>query len=196
MAIRNRAAAFAGFCFSLGAAVLPGDAVPDLKVKDASGVPVRLSAYRGMKYVVLVAIPPGRSTPAVETDTIRRLAAMDTVLLFSEGPAATLLVDRDGVARRVAEGRVLAGRELERFVYLWRSGKDYFVAYCARCHDEDGTSTLCVPTPLTGVGRRLTEEKLRESLRIGEVNAEQVVIRGEMIRRVQLDAILVYVSGL
>ena len=65
-----------------------------------------------------------------------------------------------------------------------------------RCHGEDGDNTACVDKVLTGVGRRLSPEQMRDALHIGEVNDREVVVRGEMIQRFQLDAILVYVNSL
>ena len=202
------ALAAASCALSPGAAIAPGDPAPDLVVRDASGAAVRLSAYREKKHVALLAIPSGHAAAADWQDTGKRLAALDTVLLFltndseasrkflGDSASATLLIDRAGIVRRRLDGRVLSGAELEQFVDLWVSGKTYFIAYCARCHGEDGDSTLCVTTPLVGVGKKLSPEQIRESLRIGEVNDREVIIRGEIVKRSQLDAIIAYVGGL
>ena len=194
--------------FSLGAAVLPGDPAPDLAARDSSGTTVTLSAYRQNKCVALLAIEPNHAADADWPGTNRRLAALGTIALFvstdtpagkrlfENASAGTLLIDRSGVVRRLVKGRVLTGTDLVDFVELWQSGKAYFVAYCARCHGEDGSETLCVDKPLTGVGQRLSPEQIFQSLRIAEANDLEVYIRGEMIKRSQLDAIIVYVSGM
>jgi len=182
--------------FSLHAAMVPGEPAPDLVVRDASGTAVRLSDYRQKKHIALLTAQPDRIAGANWQDTIHRLAALDTVVLFHNGPAATMLIDRAGIVRRMLAGRVLSGADLEEFVWVWQSGKTYFVAYCARCHGEEGDETLCVDKPLTGVSQRMSPAQIRESLRIGEVNDREVLIRGEMIKRFQLDAILVYVGSL
>lgn len=194
--------------FSLDAAIVPGEPAPDLVVRDVSGSVVRLSAYRQKKYVALLAVPPGRAAGVDWPDTIRRLAALDTTVLFLVTDAeksreflenvstATVLLDRTGVVRRVLAGRVLTGADLEHFVEQWQSGKTYFVAYCSRCHGEDGDSTLCVEKPLTGLGQKLSPEQIRDRLRLGEMSDTEVLIRGEIIKRFQLDAIIVYVAGL
>jgi hypothetical protein len=194
--------------FSLDAAIVPGEPAPDLVVRDVSGNSVRLSAYRQKKHVALLTVPPGRAAGVDWPDTNRRLAALDTAVLFlvtdteesreflDNVSIATLLLDRAGVVRRVLTGRVLTGVDLAHFVELWQSGKTYFVAYCSRCHGEDGDSTLCVEKPLTGVGQKLSPEQIRDRLRVGEMSDTEVLIRGEIIKRSQLDAIIVYVAGL
>ena len=188
--------AAAGLCMvCLAADLSPGDPAPDLVVRDSSGASVKLSAYRQKKLVALLSMP---AAPAAAdwADPTRRLAAMNTVALFEVGPAATALIDRTGVVRRVLAGRALAGAELERFVDLWQSGKGYFSAYCARCHGEDGDSTLRVDKPLTGVAKRMSVDQIRETLRIAEANDLEVYIRGEMVKRSQLEALLIYVGSL
>src|SRR5579863_9568898 len=142
-----------GCCaFALWAATVPGEPAPDIAVRDADGASVKLSAYRQKKHVALLT----GSSPADWADTRRRLAALDTVLLFEDGAAGTMLIDKSGIVRRVVNGRVLSGSELAQFVEVWQSGKAYFLGYCARCHGEDGDNTACVDKVLTGVGRRLS----------------------------------------
>jgi cytochrome c553 len=181
--------------FALEAPMVPGEPAPDVVVRDASGTAVRLSTYRQKKHVALLAVPPGRAA-ADWADTERRLAALDTVALFESGPAATVLIDPAGVVRRILTGRVLSGAELGHFVELWQSGKRSFAAYCARCHGEEGDSTLCVDNALTGVGQRLSPEEIRAKLNIGELNDRQVLIREMRIPRDELEGIIVYVKSL
>src|SRR5271165_7149139 len=129
------ALAVAQGAFSLSAAIVPGELAPDLVVQDTSGTAARLSTYRQKKHVALLAVPPGRAVEADWPDTNRRLAALDTVVLFlatdtetsrkflEDVSTATILIDRDGAVRRLLSGRILTGADLERFVDLWQSGK-------------------------------------------------------------------------
>ncbi|SPE40531.1 exported hypothetical protein [Candidatus Sulfopaludibacter sp. SbA3] len=197
MNIRFWLAAAAACCaFSLDAALVPGEPAPDLVVRDVAGTTVRLSAYRQKKHIALLVAPPDRLPTADWAGTERRLAALDTVVLFNDGPAATLLIDQTGVVRRVLTGSVLTGTGLTDFVELWQSGKAWFAGYCARCHGADGEDTWCDQKPLTGVGQRLSPTQIRETLNMWEVNDQEVIIRGERIKRPQVDAIIVYVSSL
>jgi mono/diheme cytochrome c family protein len=190
-------------------AVEPGDPVGDVVVRDRSGAQVQLFAYRQKKMVaLLVERPDATLSREALDDAGRRLAPLGCVVarldsdsagsraLLGRTAAATILIDRDGVVRRILAGRALAGAELAGFAELWLTGKTWFGVYCARCHGDDGESTLCTEKPLAGVGRRMPLERIRESLRIGEVNDREVVIRGEIIRRERLEALLVYVGGL
>jgi len=179
---------------SLHAQMVAGEPAPDLTVRDASGAPVKLSSCVDKKHVALLAPAVGHA--ADWADSIRRLVALDTVLLFQDGPASTVLIDRAGMVRRVLPGRLLRGAELADFVGLWQSGKAFFVAYCARCHGEDGDQTWCDPKPLTGVSRRLSADQIREILHAGEPVNDEVIIRGERVKKSQLEAILVYLAGL
>jgi hypothetical protein len=189
------AAALVCCAFSLNAAMVPGEPPPDLVVRDASGSTVRLSAYRQKKHIALLAVSAERIAATNWTDTNRRLAPLDTVLLFNEGPAATVLIDQKGIVRRVLGGRVLTGAELESFVELWQSGKGAFAAYCARCHGEEGDAVWCDPKPLTGLGQRMSTEQVRETLHMTDIN-DEVIIRGERIKKLDIDAIVVYVRSL
>ena len=179
----------------LKAATVPGEPAPDRLVRDTSGTTVKLSAYRQKKHIALLALSPDRVAAADWADTVRRFATLDTVVLFDDGPASTVLIDDKGVVRRVESGRVLTGAELAAFVELWQSGKGAFLAYCARCHGEDGDAVWCDPNPLTGVGQRLSAEQVRERLHPADIN-DQVIIRGEMIKRSDMEAIIIYIRSL
>ena len=196
MSLRFSAAVAVTCCaIPLHAAMVPGEPAPDRLARDASGTAVKLSAYRQKKHIALLSVTPDRAAAADWTDTNRRLAALETVLLFDDGPAATVLIDDKGIVRRILTGRVLTGPELENFVELWQSGKGAFVAYCARCHGEDGNAVWCDPNPLAGVGQRLSPEQVRERLHPTEIN-DQVIIRGEMIKRSDMESIIVYIRSL
>ena len=174
-------------------ALVPGEPAPDRALRDVSGNPVRLSDWAGKKHVALLAQPS--KTAAGWTDTVRRLAALDTVLLFDSGPAATVLVDRAGIVRRVMAGRTLSGADLEEFVATWQAGKTYYIAHCARCHGNDADEVWCDPNPLIGISHRRTPDEIREHLRMTPLG-DEVIIRGESIKKYQVEAILIYVSSL
>jgi len=204
------ALAVAHCALPLGWAVKPGEAAPDIALRDCSGADVRLSAYRQKKHAIILAQAPGAAlAPAVLEDTCRRLQALDTVVLllagdagedrtFLEGaPAATLLVDPGGVVRRVLAGRALTGSDLAAFVKLWQFGKTVFNASCARCHGEEGDLHICEDVkPLVGIGRRLTEAQIREKLRIAVINDRDLLIRDHFYTRQDVDAVIAYVAGL
>jgi hypothetical protein len=191
-------------------AARPGEPAPDLALRDCRGVEVRLSAYRQKKQVAVLVQAPGASqVPEVLDETCRRLEALDTVVLFMASDAdanreflenvsaATVLIDSGGVVRRVLPGRTLTGPDLANFVKLWLNGKGVFSARCARCHGEDGDSTICLDVkPLVGIGTRMTEAQIRERLHPGELNDRELLIRGEFYSRPDVEAVIVYVAGL
>lgn len=203
------ALALAQCAVPLGWAVKAGEAVPDVALRDCSGAPVRLSAYREQKSVIILAEGPGaKLAPALLNDACRDLAPLDTVVLvlaadaaenqrpLEVAPPATLLVDSSGVLRRVLPGRALTGPDLAGFVKHWQFGKTVFHATCARCHGDDGDLHICEDVkPLAGIGRRLTEAQIREKLRMAEVN-DEFVIRGEFFTRQEVEAVIAYVAGL
>jgi hypothetical protein len=191
-------------------AVKPGEPAPDITARDGRGAEVRLSTYRQKSHIALLAQAAGAApAQAVWDDTCRRLAALDTVVLWLPGdgepsrklrdgaPAATFLIDRNGVVRRVLPGRLLTGPDLAGFVELWLTGKAVYNASCARCHGEDGDLNICLDVkPLAGIGRRLTEAQIRERLRPGEINDRELLIRGQTYRRQDVDAVIAYVASL
>lgn len=195
---------------SLAWAVKPGEPAPDLVARDRGGAQVRISSYRQKKHVVLLAhASDAAPAMAVSDETCRHLAALDSVVLFLPGdseaarkfldnaPSATVLIDSGGVVRRVLPGRVLTGSDLAGFVGLWQSGKTVFKAACARCHGEEGDLHICEDVkPLAGIGKRLTDAKIRELLRIGEINDRDLLIRGQVFNRQEVDAVIAYVAGL
>jgi cytochrome c553 len=200
MHIRKWWLAFAAASCALPAdwAVKPGEAAPDLAVRDCSGAETRLSAFRQKKPVALLAQAPPVS---VLGDTCRQLDALGFAVLLSSDAAAaraaTLLIDAGGTVRRVLPGKVLTGAELAAFVRLWQSGKTVFEATCARCHGEDGDQHTCEDVkPLAGIGQRLTEAQIRERLRIGEINDRDLLIRGQIYTRHEVDAVIAYIAGL
>lgn len=202
--------AAAACALPLAWALQPGAAAPDLALRDRSGNEVRLSAYRQKKHLALLVPAPGIAlATAILDDSSRRLAALDTVVLLLAGdteasrkllenaPSATVLIDSEGVVRRVLLGRVLTGSDLAEFVGRWQSGKAVFKAACARCHGEDGDLHICEDVkPLAGIGKRLTEVQIRERLRIGEINDREVLIRGQIFNRQEVDVVITYVASL
>ena len=190
-------------------AVQPGEAVPDIAVRDCAGTEVRLSAYHQKRHVIILAEKPGvKLAPALLNSTAAELAPLDTVVLVLAGdaaenrrflnsdPPATLLVDPGGVVRRLLPGQALTGLELVSFVKRWQFGKTVFNAECARCHGEDGDSHLCEDVkPLLGIGRRLTEAQIKEKLRMAPIN-DQYLIRGQFYTKEEVEAVIVYVGGL
>ena len=188
----------------------PGEAVADLVLRDPSGAQVKLSTYRQQKNVALLALAPGATlAPAVVEDACRRLASLDTVVLFlaSDGKAnrqllenassATLLIDSDGVLRRMLPGRVLTGADLAGFVKLWLTGRTVFKTACARCHGDEGDSTICWDVKsLVGIGRRLSETEVRARLRPAVLDGRTVLIRSQFFTPHEVDAVIVYVAGL
>lgn len=188
----------AGTALPLDWAATPGEPAPALPLRDPAGTEVRLSAFRERKQAAVLALPPGAALPpAALEDAARRLAALDAVLLLASGPPSTALIDVLGVVRRVHPGQALTGAPLESFVTAWRRGKDVFNGSCARCHGEDGESDICEDVKrLGGIGKRLSEAGIRERLRPGEINDRDVIVRGRIYSRADLDAVIAYVSGL
>jgi cytochrome c553 len=191
-------------------AVTPGQAAPDLTLRDCRGAEVRLSGYRHKNPVVVLAPAPGGAPAAAALEeACRRLAALDTVALvlapgaegrpalLGEAQSATVLVDSTGVVRRVLPGRVLTGADLVGFADVWLAGKAVFDSVCARCHGPDGDSNICLDVkPLKGLGRRLSESEIRDRLRPGVVNDREMIIRGQIFTRQEVDAVIVYIAGL
>jgi len=194
MRFRLSVAAVFALALPLDAAMVPGEPAPDLVVKDSAGAAVRLSAWRDKKDIALLS-PAAGQPPADLAAASRLLAPLDTILLVADGPARTVLIDRTGTVRRVTEGRALVGAELAKFVELWRDGKSAFVAYCARCHGEYGDAIWCDPNPLTGVGRRLSLEQILEILHPVPMN-DEVLVRSERIKKLDLETILIYLRSL
>jgi len=195
MSIRLCVTGFAAcFAMSLGAAMVPGEPAPDLVVRDSSGAAVKVSAYRDKKQIVLLSAPSDRGV-ADPSATNRLLAPLDTVVLFGDGSAATVLIDRTGFVRRVLDGRTLVGDELKKFVELWQDGKAAFVAYCAPCHGEYGDSIWCDQKPLTGVGQRLSLDEIMQVLHPTPIN-DEVLIRSMRIKKADLETIIVYLRSL
>jgi len=194
MRFRFCAAAVFALALPLGAALIPGEPAPDLVVRDSAGTAVKLSAWQDKKQIALLS-PAASQTAADWAATSRLLAPLDTIVLFADGPAATVLIDRTGIVRRVIEGRALMGAELAKFVELWQDGKSAFVAYCARCHGEYGDAIWCDPNPLTGVGRRLSLEQILEILHPVPMN-DEVLVRSERIKKIDLETILIYLRSL
>ena len=191
-------------------AVKPGDPAPDLAFRNCRGAEARLSEYRHKKHAVLLAT--ARGSPLGETaidDACRRIGELESVVLlvgsdaeanrrFLEGASsATVLIDPDGVVRRLLPGRVLTGSELAEFVRLWTEGKLVFSSACARCHGQDGDNNICLDVkPLVGIGKRLSEAQIRERLRPGEINDRDVLVRGQIFSRREVDAVISFVAGL
>jgi len=177
-----------------------GRPAPELRVSDVRGNEAMLSEYRGKSVVVLMAGGETEGRLAeIRRESQRRLGKLDTEVVSLTGAkeAATILVDAGGVVRRVLAGRVLAGGEVVDFVSVWREGKAVFEASCARCHGVDGALDICLDVkPLVGIGRRYTAAEIREKLRIGELNEEQVMVRGQFYKRAEVEAVLAYISGL
>jgi peroxiredoxin len=194
----------------LAGALRLGEPAPDLVFQDCRGAEARLAAYLHKKNVVVLAhAPGGKPVPAVLDDTCRQLDTLDAAVVLLENndeasrklldnsSPATVLIDSNGVVRRILPGQTLTGAGLARFVQLWLSGQSVFNARCARCHGEDGASNICWDVkPLAGIGKRLSEAQIRERLRAGEVNERDVVVRGEFYSRADIDAVIVYVAGL
>jgi hypothetical protein len=188
----------AGCALPLNWTVRPGEPAPDLLLQNHTGAEVRLSAYRNKKQVAVLALAPGAVlSPAVLEDSLRRITALDAALLLASGPPSTSLIDTNGVVRRVRPGQTLTGPELAAFVTAWRRGREVFNASCARCHGEEGDNNICLDVkPLVGLGKHLSEAQIRERLRPGEINDRDLIIRGQIYSRTDIDAVIAYVSGL
>ena len=203
------ALALAHCALPLGWAVKLGEWVPDVAVRDCSGVEVQLSPYQRQKNAVILAEALGaKLAPSVLSESCRDLAALDTLVLVLAGdaaenrrflgtdPSATLLVDPLNMVRRLLPGRTLTGPDLAKFVKVWQFGKTVFNAECARCHGEDGAMGTCEDVkPLVGIGRRLTDAQIRERLRMAPIN-DQYLIRSQFFTKDEVDAVVTYVAGM
>jgi cytochrome c553 len=177
-----------------------GGPAPEIMVRDHRGAEVPLTAYRQKKIVVLFVQNQGGLLPAeVRENASRRLEPLNAVALFLSGGAqgSTILIDSAGTVRRMLEGQVLTGAQLAEFVSVWQLGRSVFATSCARCHGVDGDIESCMDVKrLAGIGRRLTAAQIRERLRIAVLNPDQLMIRGQFFKRAEVDAVIVYVSGL
>lgn len=102
-----------------------------------------------------------------------------------------VLIDENGVTRRVVRTNVEFERTLADGVRLWIDGKAVYDAQCARCHGADGSETTYPEIKsLLGIGNRLSEsEILRRTSLTGAVDMSGWTER-------QSQALAVYVAGL
>lgn len=171
---------------------------------------MRLADNRQKRVAILLAqAQGGLLTVEVRDDACRQLEPLDVVVLFLQGntdqdrrllgPARswTILIDSSGVVRRILAGQVLTGSHLAVFVKVWQEGKGVFEGSCARCHGADGALDICEDVkPLVGIGNRFTAAEIRAKLRIGELNDREVLVRGQFLKRHEVDAVIAYISGL
>jgi hypothetical protein len=170
----------------------PGDSAPNWTLQDLRGAEVKLASYHGKNVVVF------KGSGATGSEALRGLADLDVVPLFAGGQGrATLLIDQNGIVRRIAAGELLAGADLVRFAQMWLEGHKVYMAKCSRCHGEDGDSSLCMDVkPLVGIGGRMNVKQIREAMRPADMGPDQVLIRDQYLTRGDFDAVVAYIAGL
>lgn len=186
-----------------------GSQAPDLTAMGCDGRGVRLSDYLGRQAVVLLErVRGGPWDERTRSAACGNAGDTKAVVLFSmgtlprgqktaEGEHRAALIDSGGFVRRVGTEPSLNASSVARFVTVWLDGKQTFEAFCVRCHGDDGTLNLCEGVkPLAGIGGRLAPGEIRTRMRIGELNGDEVLIRDQFIKRRDVDALIVYVSGL
>jgi len=134
-----------------------------------------------------------------------RLANVETTLVVAHDAAAAakygddcaaFLIDKEGSIRRVGRPGPQA-RDLVDFVDLWRIGKDNFDLACKRCHGVDGNlDDYPKIKKLGGIGNRLTPEEILSRIYPVELTRDEITVRSHLFTRRELDALIVYVSGL
>jgi hypothetical protein len=139
---------------------------------------------------------------SVLKEAAERLAALQTALVVAaEAPhygsaCGAYLIDGGGVLRRAGQAGPEA-RDLVEFVELWRTGKVNFELACARCHGTDGNlDDYPRIKKLGGIGNRLTKEQMLERVFPVELSRDEISVRSHLFTRRELDALLVYISGL
>lgn len=93
--------------------------------------------------------------------------------------------------------RVRDGAAVIRFASTLASGKQIFGFACARCHGEDGNSDAYPSIKkLGGIGARLSSDEIAERLRAVPLGNSEFTVRGHVLSRERMDALVTYVGGL
>jgi len=163
--------------------------------------------FAGKQHTLLL-IERGSCSPhsaQVLNEAAERLATLETALVVASDAAATakyrsecaaFLIDKDGILRRAGRPGPQA-RDLVDFVDLWRIGKENFDLACKRCHGVDGNlDDYPKIKKLGGIGNRLTPEEILSRVYPVELTRDEITVRSHLFTRRELDALIVYVSGL
>ena len=124
------------------------------------------------------------------SDAIRSrylLSAMEAPLL--------VIADSGAVVRRIVRVSTSAG--ILQAVEAFEAGKASYNFACARCHGEDGDSdAYAFIRKLRGIGSRLTAEQITARMYPLPMGSSGFAVRGHLLSRERLDALVAYVAGL
>jgi mono/diheme cytochrome c family protein len=109
------------------------------------------------------------------------------------------LIDQARVLRRVLAlpAPAAVGANLLEALSIYEAGKQRFESACVRCHgddgDDDGYPNI---KKLSGIGNRLTQTEITEHLHPLTLSPDQISVRTFIFSKANLDALVLYVSGL
>jgi cytochrome c553 len=195
-----------------------GQPAPDFLLP---GTSERLTSVCAGQSVLLV-FGPADDTPAAEA--ARSIAAVESKLrarharavlvdatsesvrrayLRSESGGATasivFLIDHARILRRVlaVPAPASVGASLLEMRSIYEAGKQGFESACVRCHgddgDDDGYPNI---RKLSGIGNRLTQGEITEHLHPLTLSPDQISVRTFIFSKTNLEALVLYVSGL
>lgn len=88
------------------------------------------------------------------------------------------------------------GAEIVRLASKLADGKQTYKFACTRCHGEDGNNDAYLNIrKLGGIGARLTNAEIEERLRALPLGSD-FTVRGHIVSRESLDALVAYIAGL
>jgi mono/diheme cytochrome c family protein len=119
-------------------------------------------------------------------------------LRYLRSPAEAPLVviaDAAGIVRRIV--RAANGAGILRATESFEQGKATFDFACARCHGEDGGSeNYALIRKLSGIGLRLDLQQIAARMYPLPMGSSGFAVRGHIVSRDQLHALVAYVAGL
>jgi mono/diheme cytochrome c family protein len=145
--------------------------------------------------VVVIADDPGfRNSVKLQGWTVVLLSAAEAVQLGYIGSTADapvlVFTDAKSKIRRIA-----AGADAPRTLSLLHDGKQTFHFACVRCHGVDGENDSYLSIrKLGGIGTRLTLEQIRARIYPLPIGSAGFSVRGHVLTREQLDALIAYIA--
>ena len=183
--------------FGVFAFFLSGAAGADLPLKSSLGA--------GHPSLILIADHADFITPSQrirlndDAWTTVQLSVADGVRLkylhsIQDAPRI-VITDSRGAVRRVLQ--VSSAEDVLRIIGAIRDGRETYRFACARCHGEDGNDdSYAYIRKLGGIGARLTADQIAARLHPLPMGGSGFAVRGYMLTRERLDALVAYVAGL